>query len=1247
MNILPKSLPACALVLLPILFALFPGTLDAQYDSTFVRQTLETRHQSLGLSPGDIREFTIKDQHTSQPSGITHIYVQQQHLGIDVYNALISIHLRNGEIINVNNRFHPHIDQGTPSHQPSIDAIGSVQAAAGHLGKKVLALSRKSAVPNRLGQLIHQTFNPAGLSREDIRVDLLWLSSEGKRLKLVWQVAVHEIDQDNYWHIFVDAHQGTVLKKENQIIHCHFEPPEPGDHRYRRTESVSEALMSDSSYRVFPMPVESPAHGNRALVLSPWDLAGPGNPATTLGWHDNGSTSYTITRGNNVYAYEDRDGNNVPGFSPASLTLTFDFTFDPLASVTDNESAAITNLFFWNNLIHDVMYQYGFDEAAGNFQANNLMRGGLGNDWVRAEAQDGGGTSNANFFTPSDGLPPQMQMFLWSAVPLSSPININEPPSLDSVHFFVVESEFSSNNKIVDVGPVTADLVLVQDQNSGTHLACSANPVSNGASLTGKIALIDRGTCDFTEKVMNVQDLGAVAALVVNNLPGDPVTMGGGPDQSIVIPAFMIRLSDGAVLKEALLNGTVNITLAAVPTFTPDGDFDNGIITHEYGHGISIRLTGGPSNVGCLDNAEQMGEGWSDYFGLMLTTDWTTAQPEDSRGIGTYVLGSATDGTGIRTYPYSTSLEINPFTYDDVKDAVIDGQVSPHFVGSVWATMLWEMTWKIMEMEGADPDIYHGSGGNNIALRLVMEGLKLQPCNPGFVDGRDAILLADELLYDGSHRCAIWEAFAKRGLGRSAQQNDPYDHTDGIEAFNVPPGVRIIVSNTPDIASEGTRTDFNIRAICQCDQESELDFREVIPAGLTHIESEEGELTGDSLVFAIPVLSTGDTSKFAFSGVIQPCVSGQTMVLSTDNAEGPDQYTSIKLHGSGTKAWTKSGSTYHSASNAWYAQDYNSTADFALTLNEPIATEDIIRIHFHHRYQTEDTYDGGVVEYSIDGGMTWRDSGPYFTQNGYPKSITTVNTDSRISGRPAFTGFSNTQFGTSDFIESAIELCLPEAASLGLRFRFVCDGGVGGSGLNGWFVDDISIEHISGITLAGYLTTNGSTIDSLIHCVEVMPFAGSKIYVDQSATGSGGGLDWPNAMNDLVPALAMAGCREADSILIAAGIYYPTESTDQAASFYVPDSTLLFGGFPAGGGTFENRDPEIQLSIMSGDIGNLNLAADNSYIVLKILPGQQGIMLDGMTIRDSNPESGVMGVPGAPVVSEGELTLIHSAIVNP
>ncbi len=45
-----------------------------------------------------------------------------------------------------------------------------------------------------------------------------------------------------------------------------------------------------------------------------------------------------------------------------------------------------------------------------------------------------------------------------------------------------------------------------------------------------------------------------------------------------------------------------------------DGDLDNGIIVHEYGHGVSNRLAGGPANTSCLNNQEQMGEGWSDYF---------------------------------------------------------------------------------------------------------------------------------------------------------------------------------------------------------------------------------------------------------------------------------------------------------------------------------------------------------------------------------------------------------------------------------------------------------------------------------------------------------------------------------------------------------------------------------------------------------------------------------------------------------
>src|SRR4030095_16494325 len=364
-----------------------------------------------------------------------------------------------------------------------------------------------------------------------------------------------------------------------------------------------------------------------------------------------------------------------------------------------------------------------------------------------------------------------------------SPLTINSPGSIAGP-MWAVESGFSANNKLENIGLTTGNLLLVNDTGGSTHLACGT--LSNGGSLPGKIAVIDRGNCDFVVKVKNVQNLGAIAAIVINNVSGSPFVM-GGTDNTIVIPAVMISLEDGNTLKTVMAGNTVNASLDAPPLITPDGDFDSGVISHEYGHGISMRLTGGPSNVNCLNNEEQMGEGWSDFFGLMLTTDWPNASSTDIRGIGTYVTGEPTNGTGIRTYPYTIDTAVNPFTYADVAAApLINGLPSVHFIGSVWATMLWDMTWNIIEMEGVDPDMYHGTGGNNIAMQLVIDGLKLQPCNPGFVDGRDAILLADQMNYGGQHQCAIWKAFARRGLGVDADQGSSDDYADGVEAFNVP-----------------------------------------------------------------------------------------------------------------------------------------------------------------------------------------------------------------------------------------------------------------------------------------------------------------------------------------------------------------------------------------------------------------------------------------------------------------------------
>lgn len=76
--------------------------------------------------------------------------------------------------------------------------------------------------------------------------------------------------------------------------------------------------------------------------------------------------------------------------------------------------------------------------------------------------------------------------------------------------------------------------------------------------------------------------------------------------------------------------------------------------------------------------------------------------------------------------------------------------------------------------------------------------MKLQPCKPGFIDGRDAILEADRLANDGANQCLIWEVFANRGLGWSAKQGDTDNREDQVEAFNLPLGSELSCSLSSD-----------------------------------------------------------------------------------------------------------------------------------------------------------------------------------------------------------------------------------------------------------------------------------------------------------------------------------------------------------------------------------------------------------------------------------------------------------------
>jgi extracellular elastinolytic metalloproteinase len=157
--------------------------------------------------------------------------------------------------------------------------------------------------------------------------------------------------------------------------------------------------VSSATYQVIPFPYESPNYAPFSNDVSPWLKAGAANDAVTLGWHFDNANNYTITRGNNVFAFLDRQNTNAANatnnWPDTSGTPAPDLTFihnnnsaqQPWLNI-ESKKAALDNLFYWNNLMHDVTYQYGFTEAAGNFQSNNLGRGGAGNDFVSAQAQD-------------------------------------------------------------------------------------------------------------------------------------------------------------------------------------------------------------------------------------------------------------------------------------------------------------------------------------------------------------------------------------------------------------------------------------------------------------------------------------------------------------------------------------------------------------------------------------------------------------------------------------------------------------------------------------------------------------------------------------------------------------------------------------------------------------------------------------------------------------------------------------------
>ncbi len=361
------------------------------------------------LDSTDANALRLAQRDHTTHNGVTHITLQQQLNGLEVFGARMSVHVnRAGEVFAANGELIPHIAQTAKTVRPQLASNAALERAAASVGLKLKATPTKieSSKPAQ-----SQTFARTPELAREANTRLVYFPLAADQLVLAWEVEVWPADTPDAYLTIIDAGRGSLLFRRNLTSY------ENDPHGLVYTDDSprpNNPYVSNNPPVVARVNVPfrpAPYNGNPIFAPNDWHFDWwAGRAATNL-------------RGNNVEAHLDFIPDNVPDLPElevpdSNFSFPLDLTKEPRAG--SNPKAAQANLFYWTNRFHDILYSYGFTETAGNFQTDNFGLSGQGNDAIQADVQDGSGFNNANFTTPPDGRAGRMQMFFWS-IP-SSPV---------------------------------------------------------------------------------------------------------------------------------------------------------------------------------------------------------------------------------------------------------------------------------------------------------------------------------------------------------------------------------------------------------------------------------------------------------------------------------------------------------------------------------------------------------------------------------------------------------------------------------------------------------------------------------------------------------------------------------------------------------------------------------------------------------------------------------------------------------